>query len=167
MMEGKLIVEVYEYSQNLSVPVFEFIPCTLSKCLKKNSTSLQKIIKRGFKLLPKKDRDSRKRDEVLRKLVEAGVEEIKVSYNRCSESNEPYIELTNVEQLSIMDADARRKKNMDDIILYGKYKLSNGADATMLMDAQRLSLIYSAASESNDITETRKEICLNITYLQD
>ena len=65
-MEGKLIIEIYEYSSDSSsMPVFEYIPCDLSKCLKGKSAALKDIIRRGFDDVPRKTQDADKRQEDL------------------------------------------------------------------------------------------------------
>ena len=175
MAEGKLVIEVYEYTEDMELlPSFEFISCSLSDVLKNKKATLEEIIQRGFG----KDRNQEKRDEILKKLKSAGINKIIVSYNN-SNAAEPYVELTNVVKDSMLGADASRKKSkQNDIILHGKYRLSAGTETTKLKDAQRLSLIYSSWAEENkgwgamdaetdEQAESPKEICLNITYLQE
>ena len=178
-MEGKLVIEVYEYMKDsYSMPAFEYIPCELSKCLKGKSSTLKEIIQRGFDALPKKAQDSEKRREVLQKLEDANIGRIDVAFHQAKGSDDAYIELTNVVPVTISYADARRTKvNKDDIILRGRYKLSDGNETTMLRDAQRLTLIYSTYSENtksvfagpdeDEEPEEEREICLNVTYLQE
>lgn len=173
MAEGKLIVEVYEYTEDVeALPKFEYIPCELDKCLRNDRATLKSIIQQGLSKQPDKLR------ETVRKVEEAGIDRIEVVYHRPTRQTEPYIELTNVVQLSMADADAsrRRGRRQNDIILYGKYRLSEGIDSTRLRDAQRLSLIYTSADEHSAFAEepeefgiatAHKEICLNITYLQE
>ena len=159
-MEGKLVIEVYEYSEaSERMPVFEYIPCELAQCLRgKNSATLKEIIEQGFDSLPRRAQDSDKRQEILSKVEEADI--------AC-------VELTNVVPVTFTYADVRMaRKNRDDIILKGKYRLSAGNEFTTLKDAQRLTLIYSSAAKNDEAEETdeeaeEKEICLNITYLQE
>ena len=174
MEDGRLIVEVYEYAEDaVSAPVFEYIPCALKDCLRHNKATLNELIQRGFDALPKKDRNAEKCKEILQKFEDAGIGKIDVSFVKTG--GEPYVELTNVVQVSITDANASLKKNkkQNGIILYGKYKLSDGTETTRLRDAQRLSLIYSTWDDTASFTEAPedgeppKEICLNITYLQE
>ena len=172
-MDGTLIVEVYEYLDTL--PAFEYIPCSLSTCLKGKNASLKEIIQRGFDDLPKKIQDTEKRHEILQKLEDADIGKIDVVYHPRKNGKEPYIELTNVVPVNLTYSDARRriKQNKDNIILKGRYKLSDeGNEVTMLKDAQRLTLIYSNTpegeeQETTDEGEIQQEIFLNITYLQD
>ncbi len=173
-MEGKLIIEVYEYSEDASqAPEFEFIPCELDKCLKGKSTTLKEIIQRGFDDLPKKTQDSDKRMEVLQKLDDADIGRIDVVYHPAKGNSDACVELTNLAPVTMSFADARRiKNNKNDIILKGRYRLSAGNEVTTLRDAQRLTLIYSNLEENdepeeNEEGEAQKEICLNITYLQE
>lgn len=178
MAGGKLIVEVYEYTKGSSaVPSFEYIPCELSKCLSRgNKAPLKEIIEKGFETLPKKSRDLGKQQEVLQKLEEANIGRINVAYHAAGNVTDAYIELTNVVPVSIAYADARRiGDNKDDIILYGRYKLTDGNETTVLNDAQRLTLIYSNYADSRiedeeteniEDIDVQKEIRLNITYLQ-
>lgn len=172
MAEGKLIVEVYEYAEDVeSFPKYEYIPCELDKCFKRDKATLKEIIQQGLASRPDKLK------ETLRKIEEAGIDKINVLYNKPSRNAEASVELTNVVQVSMADADASRKKSKrkDDIILYGKYRLSDGIRTTKLKDAQRLSLIYSSAEERGEDAEeqaeecidSQKEICLNITFLQE
>ena len=173
-MEGKLIIEVYEYSEDASLmPAFEYIPCDLSKCLKGKSTTLKEIIQRGFDDLPRKTQDSDKRMEVLQKIEDADIGRINVVYHPAKGLIDACVELTNVTPVTMSFADARRlKTNKDDIILKGKYRLSSGNEVTTLRDAQRLTLLYSNFMENSEPTDTeegesQKEICLNITFLQE
>lgn len=180
MTEGKLIIEVYEYTADSPVtPAFEFIPCPLADCFSRgNKATLKEIIQKGFDTLARKDQNTEKRKEVLQKLEEANIGRISVLYNKATPTSEAYIELTNVVQDTLADADVRRaRKHKDDIILYGRYRLTDGVETTKLRDAQRLTLIYSTYAEVSDMDmsddpemieerEAPKEICLNITYLQ-
>ena len=173
-MEGKLVIEVYEYSEEADqMPVFEYIPCDLSKCIRGKSASLKEIIERGFDDLPKKAQDSEKRQEVLRKVEEAGIGKIDVAFHPAKGNADDCVELTNVVPVSFTYADARQqKKSRDEIILKGRYRLSTGNEVTTLRDAQRLTLTYSSAAEAEeadgaDEEAEEKEISLNITYLQE
>ncbi len=172
MAEGKLIVEVYEYQEDVeALPKYEYIPCELDKCFKRDKATLKEIIQQGLASRPDKLK------ETLRKIEEAGIDKIDVLYNKPTRNAEASIELTNVVQVSMADADASRKKNKrkNDIILYGKYRLSEGIRTTKLKDAQRLSLIYSnwedkgddAEDQAEEHVDGQKEICLNITFLQE
>ena len=170
---AKLIIEVYEYTEDgFIMPRFKYIPCVVAKCVKRNRATLKEIIQRGLMHKP----DELK--EILRKVEEAGIDKIDVLYHKASKVSESYIELTNVVPVSMADADASRtlNKKRHDIILYGKYQLSDGTEITRLKDAQRLSLIYSDGIErnagfeeaySNNDRDIAKEICLNITYIQE
>ncbi len=173
-MEGKLVIEIYEYAEDtVRMPVFEYIPCELSKCLKGKSATLKEIIQRGFDDLPRKTQDLEKRMEVLQKIDAANIGRIDVAYHPARGTNDACVELTNVVPVSFSYADARRVKiNRDDIVLKGKYRLSAGNEVTTLRDAQRLTLIYSSVPEEGeqdeqDEPEMQREICLNITYLQE
>lgn len=173
-MEGKLIIEVYEYADDSAMPVFEYIPCELSKCMKGKSATLEEIIQRGFDNLPRKSVDSDKRQEILQKIADADIGRIEVMFNPAKGTNEPSVKLTNVVQVTITDADARRRqKNAENnIILKERYRLSAGNEVTTLKDAQRLTLTYSNFTENSDPYDTENsespvEICLNITYLQE
>lgn len=172
-MEGKLIIEIYEYENNsYSMPAFEYIPCELATCLKGKNTTLKEIIQRGFDDLPRKSQDSEKRQEVLQKIEDADIGRIGVAYRPAKGNSDACVELTNVVPVTMLYSDARRKKvNKDEIILKGKYRLSAGNETTTLRDAQRLTLIYSnyedAPEDRDDADEDAKEICLNITYLQE
>jgi len=82
------------------------------------------------------------------------------------------VELTNIIPVTFTSADARMAKlDRDSIILKGRYRLSAGNEVTTLRDAQRLTLIYSnydaESWQQDDPDEEKKEICLNITYLQE
>lgn len=173
-MEGKLVIEVYEYSEEADqMPVFEYIPCDLSKCIRGKSASLKEIIERGFDDLPKKAQDSEKRQEVLRKVEEAGIGKIDVAFHPAKGNADDCVELTNVVPVSFTYADARQqKKSRDEIILKGRYRLSAGNEVTTLRDAQRLTLIYSSTAEAEeadgaDEEAEEKVISMNITYLQE
>lgn len=177
MIDGKLIIEIYEYrDDDLNVPPFEFYPCDLDVCLKKRKATLREIIEKCFDNVPKKSQDLAKRQEILAQLEAAGIGKINVEYHPASGNEDPYIQMTNVMKISMADADARRvKTNKGDIILYGQYRMSEGNDTTKLRDSQRLTLIYSSAAneivsdEMPDDPEERdvqKEICLNITFIQ-
>lgn len=179
MADGKLIIEVYEYVEDSpDVPPFEFIPCDLETCLKKNrQCKLRELIEKGFDEMPKKNVDFAKRQEFLAKLDEADIGKINVEFHPASGDQDPYVELTNVVQVTMAYADARRVQttSKEEIILYGRYKMTDGNDTTKLKDSQRLTLIYSSGAgqeaeegeswDSEEI-ETQKEICLNITYIQ-
>lgn len=177
MAEGRLIIEVYEYSEEATtIPPFEYIPCALSECMgSRNRATLKDIIQKGFGALSRKEQNAEKRVEVLQKLDEANIGKIEVMYNKATAGNEAYVELTNVVQVTLADADATRAQNhKDDIILYGRYRMTEGTETTKLKDAQRLTLIYSTCAEQGmmrgyeeEENEVRKEICLNITYLQE
>lgn len=172
MADGRLIIEVYEYTgDSTAAPAFEYIPCSFEKCFKNNKATLKEIIQRGLAHKPDKLKD------VIRKVEEAGIDKVEVTYHKQTSHADAYIELTNVVQVTMADADASRKKKnrQNDIILYGKYRLSDGTETTKLRDAQRLSLIYTSGTQNADDfwnlnddeeTEEQKEICLNITYLQ-
>lgn len=173
-MEGKIIVEVYEYADNSSmIPAFEYIPCDLAICLKGKNATLKEIIQRGFGDLPRKTQDIEKRREILQKLEDAGIGKIDVVFHPAKNGKESCVELTNVVPVHLTYADARRiKQNKDSIILKGRYKLSAGNEVTTLKDAQRLTLTYSDAAENDgqsapDEENVQREICLNITYLQE
>lgn len=173
-MDGKLVIEVYEYSEESDqMPTFEYIPCELSKCIKGKSATLREIIQHGFDDLPKRAQDSEKRQEIIRKVEEADIGKINVAYHPAKGNTDACVELTNVVPVSFTYADARQsKRTREDIILKGKYRLSAGNEITTLKDAQRLTLIYSNTAEAEDPDEEdgeteEKEICLNITYLQD
>ncbi len=177
-MEGKLIIEIYEYSSDSSsMPVFEYIPCDLSKCLKGKSAALKDIIRRGFDDVPRKTQDTDKRQEVFQKLEDANIGRINVVYHPARGDNDACVELTNVVPVTMAYADIRRAKgDKDEIILRGRYKLSEGNEITTLRDAQRLTLSYSTYGDAGadagnafepDADEAQKEICLNITYLQE
>lgn len=176
MADGKLIIEVYEYSEgSSSIPSFEFIPCKLSTCLNWNKhATLKEIIQKGFDAQPKKLQNTEKRADVLRMLDEANIGRINVAYKPPRPGVDSCIELTNIIQVSMADADATRgkKKNKNDIILYGRYRLTDGNETTILRDAQRITLIFSSHAdhpgeemEEDQEFELQKEICLNITYL--
>ena len=179
MAYGKLIVEVYEYKEDSTdVPPFEYIPCNLDTSLKKNKQcKLRELIEKGFDEMPKKNQDFSKRQEFLARLDEADIGKINVEFHPASGDQDPYIELTNVVQVTMAYADARRMKanNKEEIILYGRYKMSDGNETTKLKDSQRLTLIYSSGADLKpeddnpyDMEEkvTQKEICLNITFIQ-
>jgi len=176
---GKLIIEIYEYNENeQNVPPFEYIPCDLESCLKKNrKATLREIIQSGFDNLPKKNQNISKRQEVLAMLDEADIGKINVVFNPGKGDEDPSIELTNVMQVTMAYADARRGKTggKDEIILYGRYRMSDENETTILKDAQRLTLIYSSEADGRngagaeypaEEREAQKEICLNITYIQ-
>lgn len=178
MAEGKLIIEVYEYSEEATtVPPFEYIPCALSECMgSRNRATLKEIIQKGFGTLSKKAQNAEKRVEVLQKLDEANIGRIEVVFNKASTGTEAYVELTNVVQMTFEGKDMTRLENhKDDIILHGRYRMTEGTETTKLRDAQRLTLIYSNSAEQGwtggfaeeEESEVRKEICLNITYLQE
>ena len=179
MAGGKLIIEVYEYVENApDVPPFEYIPCDMESCLKKNrKATLREIIQNGFDDLSKKNRNISKKQEVLAMLDEADIGKINVVFNPGKGDEDPYIQLTNVMQVTMAYADARRGKagGKDEIILYGRYRMSDENETTILKDSQRLTLIYSSAADgshdadaeySAEEREVPKEICLNITYIQ-
>lgn len=175
-MEGKLVIEIYEYDEDSSsVPVFEFIPCELAKCMKGKTTTLKDLIKRGFDGLPKRAQDTEKRNEVMQLIEDANIGRINVAFNPARDGMDACVEMINVVPVTLTYADARRvKENDDEIILRGRYKLSEGNEITRLHDAQRLTLTYSGSSENDaygsgdgDGGAVSKEICLNITYLQE
>ena len=181
-MEGMLIIEIYEYSKNSSLPVFEYIPCDLSKCMKGRSATLKDIINRGFDDVPRKAQNTDKRNDVLQKLEEANIGRINVVYHNVvyhkeKGASDACVELTNVIPITMSYADARRmQSDKNIIILKGQYKLSEGNEITILRDAQRLTLSYSNYVDDTgdidnaygiDADEMQKEICLNITFLQD
>ena len=169
-MDGKLIIEVYEYAQDASMPVFEYIPCELSKCLKGKSTKLKDIIQRGFSDLPKKAQDSGKRQEILQKVEDASIGNIDVVFHPAKGNEDARVELTNLIPVTMTYADARRiKEEEGDIILQGRYRLSTGNEVTSLKDGQRLTLMYSNDQQLDEMEdeEGQKEIRLNITYLQE
>ena len=62
MALGKLIIEIYKYSADGdSIPKFEFIPCVLERCLKRNGTTkLEEVIRKGFSDLPRKAQNDEK-----------------------------------------------------------------------------------------------------------
>ena len=134
-------------------------------------------IEKGFDAMPRRETDLSKKREILGRLDEADIGKIVVRYQPGSADEDPFVELTNVVQESFASADARRAKakNKEEIILYGRYRMSDGDDTTRLRDSQRLTLIYSsgggAGPEEETFAgggerETRKEISLNITYIQ-
>ena len=112
MADGKLIIEVYEYSEgSSSIPSFEFIPCKLSTCLNWNKhATLKEIIQKGFDAQPKKLQNTEKRADVLRMLDEANIGRINVAYKPPRPGVDSCIELTNIIQVSMADADATRGK---------------------------------------------------------
>ena len=184
MAEGKLIFEIYEYSSSsLEMPAFEYVLCNLSTCMRHSSQApLSEILQKGFDDLPKGRRDNDKREELLQLLDEANFGKINVLYKPASDTRDACIELTNVVPVSLYGADARQSKKdvgKDSIILYGRYRLTDGDEVTALQDAQRLSLIFSGTEEADSVwsrdasfddgfpEELRREICLNITYLQE
>ena len=181
MSDGRLIIEVYEYREDSpDVPRFEYIPCDLESCLKKNrQCRLRELIEKGFDEMPKKSVDFSKKQEILSRLDEADIGKINVQYHPAAGDQDAYVELTNVVQVSMSDADARRGKESgkEEIILYGRYRMTDGNDTTRLKDSQRLTLIYAsdAVREPEDDGEypggeengVQKEICLNITYIQE
>lgn len=185
MAEGKLIIELYEYVENVQDnPPFEYIPCKLSDCFKRNSkTTLKEIVTSGFDAFPKRTQNTEKRQETLRKLEDAGIGRIAVVYHPASNGQDPFIELTNLVQVTLTDADIRFvKKNKNDIILRQRYRLTEGNETTQLRDSQRLTLIYSSHPEGNvsasapytadddsamENSNVARNICLNITYLQE
>jgi len=173
-MEGKLVIELYEYTdrEGAVMPRFEYVPCDLSKCLKGRTASLKDIIERGFSDLPRRDQDTDKRRELLQKLEDANIGRIKVVYRAPQRDSDACVELTNIIPVTFTSADARMAKlDRDSIILKGRYRLSAGNEVTTLRDAQRLTLIYSnydaESWQQDDPDEEKKEICLNITYLQE
>lgn len=176
-MKGTIVLELYEFEEDAPVPAFEYIPCDLSKCIKGKEITLQDLITRGFDDMPRKEKDGSKYDEILQKLEAAGISRITVAVHAEKGDAEPYVELTNVVPVSFSDADARRvKERNNEIILKGRYKLSDGHSTTVLKDAQRLTLIYSNSGEdpaedssgyAGYAEETQREITLNITYFQD
>lgn len=169
-MGGTLIIEIYEYTENMSsAPEFAYIPCEL----KGKDETLKSIIERGFAGQPRNTQDTGMRLEVLQKLEEAGIGKIVVRSSNPGNGSDPFVELTNVVPDGLYNANAaRRKQNNDYIILKGRYRLSAGNEVTELRDAQRLTLIYSSAPDGGDQgtadeDEIQREICLNITYLQE
>ena len=178
MADGRLIVEIYEYPENSpEIPTFAFYPCNLQSCIKRsNKSTLKEIIENGFDDLNKKERNIEKKQEALEKLEEASFGKIVITYHPRSNNSDPYIELNNVIPVSLAYADARRaQQNNNDIILIGRYKLTEGNETTVLKDAQRLTLIYSNfedlssgnEDEKDCESEDRKEICLNLTFLEE
>ena len=178
-MEGKLIIEIYEYSEDSSeVPTFEYIPCDLANGLRGKSVTLKDLILRGFEDMPRKEVNVDKRDDILRKLDDANIGRIEVAYRPEKNGNDACIELTNVVPVTLTFNDARyTRSKKDEIILKGRYKLSEGNEITTLRDAQRLTLVYSNVEDENwknrdddedgfDESEKRKSIYLNITYLE-
>ena len=176
-MEGKLIIEVYEYAEDSeAIPEFEYIRCDLSKCMKGRRSTLKEIIERGFDDVPRRTQDKEKKQEILQKIEEADIGRISVVCTPGGADSDACVELTNVVPVNLMYADARRAKgNKDEIILKGRYRLSEGNEVTRLRDAQRLTLIYSSYEDGDPGNggpedgerEEQKEICLNITYLQE
>lgn len=168
-MEGKLIIEIYEYEEDsMTVPTFRFIPCELSKCLRGKNATLKEIVQRGFDELPKKAQDQSMRQEMMRRLSDAGIGIINVEFQE-GKGGDPCVRLTNVVRTNMTDSDARAlKPNKDSIILKERYQLSTGNEVTTLKDAQRLTLIYRDGYDKDDLGENalEREICLNITYLQ-
>lgn len=187
MAEGKLIIELYEYVENeQEYPPFEYIPCKLSDCFKRNSkTTLKDIVTSGFDAYPKRAQNTEKRQEILRKLEDAGIGRIDVMYHPASNGQDSFIELTNLVQVTLTDADIRHtKKNKNSIILRDHYRLTEGNDKTQLRDAQRLTLIYSSHPEGDsgiavsanvsadddsaiEASDIVRNIYLNITYMQE
>ena len=179
MAYGKLIVEVYEYKEDSpDVPPFAYIPCNLDTGLKKNrQCKLRELIEKGFDEMPKKNQDFSRRQEFLAMLDEADIGKINVEFHPASGDQDPFVELTNVVQVTLAYADARRMKsnNKEEIILYGRYRMTDGNDTTKLKDSQRLTLIYATGADrapgnpnpyDAEESEAEKEICLNITYIQ-
>ena len=171
---SKLIIEIYEYSNDLNIPKFEYIPCDLSAFQKKKNTTLKEIIEHGFNDLPKNAQNPEKRAEVLRLLDDANLGRISVEVHPARRDADACVELTNLVPADLTTADARRreKHNKDSIILKGRYRLSEGNETTTLKDAQRLTLFYSDGAENfglfgMDENETPREIALNITYFQE
>ena len=180
MAEGKLIIEVYEYVDgDTTVPRFEYIPCNLSDCFRRNQkTTLEEIVRSGFDSLPKRSQNLEKKKDILRMLEEASIDHIDVVYRPANNGFDSFIEFTNIVQETFTGANAlRAKSKSNDIILRGRYRLAEGHETTRLKDAQRLTLFYSSQDEnapySNyeaddaDEMEVAKAICLNITYLQE
>lgn len=178
MKEGQLIIELYEYIHNSeSIPPFEYISCPLEKCFSgKKSVSLKEIIQKSFDNIAPQKKNKEKEREFLEKAEEAGLGKITVLFAKSKKDAEPYLELTNVIPMGITLDDARQNhKKRNEIILYGRYRLTDGHNTMFLRDAQRLTLIYSShigdkstmyAPEADDEDMPAKEICLNITYLQ-
>lgn len=178
MKEGQLVIELYEYLQDSeSIPPFEYISCPLEKCFSgKNNVSLKEIIQKSFDNFSPQNKNKEKEREFLEKAEEAGLGKINVSYESAKKDNEPYLELTNVIPVGMSMDDARlNHKKRNEIILRGKYRLTDGNSTMKLRDAQRLTLIYSSHNNDRptmydndmDVEDTpAKEICLNITYLQ-
>lgn len=177
MANGRLIIEVYRYTeQNDAMPRFEFVPCSLNSCLKRNSVAkLEDVIRKGFADLPRRLQNESKQKDILQKLQDAGFGRINVLYNESDETDEPYVELTNITPVSMAYADAR-VKHMDEnsIILKGRYSFSDSGTSTKLMDGHRLTIICSGRSEddyylgfgNSEQSDDDDEICLNITYLE-
>ena len=179
MSLGKMVVEIYEYITGSSdTPHFEYIPCDLDNCFKRGkSVTLKSIIETGFDDLPKKFQNTEKRQEIMEKMEEADIGRITVECHAARGKSDSYIELTNITQVSMADADIRRvHSSKNKIILYGRYRFTDRNETMKLRDSQRLTLIYSNAQdevwnpfeqEERDTGEVQKEIRLNITYLQD
>lgn len=177
MSEDQLVIELYEYFEDAdTAPPFRYILCPLEKCLsRKKTATLEEIIRKGFESMPAREQNRAMEQEFLRMIDEAAIGRISVSYVKPSDGD-PYVELTNVTQVSITDSDVRRDQSKrNDIILYGRYRLAdNNGNVMRLRDAQRLSLFYSNHAASHSIfdpvideeTPAAKDICLNITYLQ-
>ncbi len=174
MAEGRLIIEVYEYSsENETMPRFEFIPCLLENCIgRSNNTALDEIVQRGFSNLPRRYQNTDKQKEILKKLGDAGFNKIGVSFHPADDMDDAYVELTNVSPVSMSYADARRSEDNSGIILSGRYSLSDNGTSMRLKDAQRLTIICSTRPKDDyymgmaaQSDEPEKEICLNVTYL--
>jgi hypothetical protein len=177
MALGRLIIEIYKYSSDGDmIPKFEFIPCVLERCLKRNGTTkLEEVIRKGFSDLPRKAQNDEKLKEIMRKLQDAGFGRINVLYNEPVEGADASVELTNITPVSLANADARLKqKEENSIILKGRYSFSDSSTSTKLLDAHRLTIIcsndqsdeyYLGMGNSAD-TDDDSEICLNITYLE-
>ena len=177
MAAGRLIVEVYKYSdENGTMPRFEFVPCSLNSCLKRNGTAqLEDVIRKGFSDLPRRLQNESKQKDILQKMQDAGFGRINVVYKEADEMDDACVELTNITPVSMAYADARVKHlNENSIILKGRYSFSDSSTSTKLMDGQRLTIICSGSAEdsayfglgNSENSRDDDEICLNITYLE-
>ena len=123
MALGKLIIEIYKYSTDGEmIPKFEFIPCVLDRCLKRNGTTkLEEVIRKGFSDLPRKAQNDEKQKEIMKKLQDAGFGRINVLYNEPTDGADASVELTNITPVSLANADARLKqKDENSIRFYGE-----------------------------------------------
>ncbi len=191
-IESYIAPAVFEYAADASqVRAFEYIPCDLDTCLVHgNKASLKEILQKAFDTLPRKNQDTEKRREILQLIEEADFGKICVVYNPPQPGSDASVELTNVVPESISRGDARQSrdgaKSRDDMIVYdsqapvndlypiSRYRLGTGTQSTVLKEAQRLTIIFFSAAETEntaddpyeDENEAPREIHLILTYLQ-